>query len=91
MNMFLKRLGGGYIRKAPRHAIHFPAYITSGDQTSRVTCIMHDISEAGARLTIGNRSDIPDQFTLVFSRHCRVVRRVEDEGQIGVEFVTGEA
>lgn len=91
MNMFLKRLGGGYIRKAQRHALHFPAYITAGDPTSRVTCIMHDISEAGARLTVGQRDDIPDHFTLVFARHCRVVRRVEDEGQIGVEFVSGEA
>jgi PilZ domain len=90
MGMFLKRLGSGYIRKAQRHALHFPAYITAGDQSSRVTCIMHDISEAGARLTVGTRHEIPDNFTLVFSRHCRVVRRVEDDGQIGVEFVSGE-
>jgi hypothetical protein len=30
--------------------------------------------------------ELPDRFTLVFSRSCRVVRRTED-GQIGVQFL----
>ena len=87
MGIFPMRLGSRNIRKAPRHALHFPAYITAGDQSWRHTCIMHDLSEGGARLTVGLRNDIPDNFTLVFSRNCRVVRRIEDDGQIGVEFV----
>jgi hypothetical protein len=87
MGIFPMRLGRSDLRKAPRHELHFPAYITVGDQPARHTCIIHDISEGGARLTIGTRDDIPDNFTLIFSRNCRVVRRTEDHSQIAVEFL----
>jgi hypothetical protein len=74
------------LRKSPRHELHFPAYIAIDGQSARQSCIIHDVSEDGARLTVGPRAQIPDSFTLVFSRSCRVVRRTDD-GQIGVEFV----
>lgn len=78
------------LRKSARHELHFPAYIVMDDQSPRQSCIIYDVSEDGARLTIGGRTEIPDSFTLVFSRNCRVVRRTED-GQIGVEFLPAKS
>ena len=79
------------LRKSPRHELHFPAYIALDDQPHRQPCVIHDVSESGARLTIGPRAKIPDSFTLVFSRHCRVVRRAEADGQIGVRFLPSKS
>ena len=87
MGVFPKRLLSSNLRKAPRHALHFAARIETDDQSPHRTCMIHDVSEGGARLTIGLRAEIPDIFTLVFSRNCRVVRRAEDDGQIAVEFL----
>jgi hypothetical protein len=52
---------------------------------SPLNCIICDISARGARLTVGTRNEVPDEFTLVLRRRCRVVRR--SDGQVGVEFV----
>lgn len=87
MSVFPKRAVRVEQRKALRHELHFAAYIAAGDQSAHRPCIIHDVSESGARLTIGLRSEIPDDFTLVFSRKCRVVRRTADDGQIAVEFM----
>jgi hypothetical protein len=87
MSVFAKRSLRPEQRKAARHELHFAAYIATGDQSPHRPCIIHDVSEGGARLTIGLRTEVPDNFTLVFSRSCRVVRRVEDDGQIAVEFL----
>ncbi len=87
MGVFAKRSLRPELRKAPRHELHFAAYIATGDQLPHRPCIIHDVSEGGARLTIGLRTEVPDNFTLVFSRKCRVVRRAEDDGQIAVEFL----
>ena len=86
MDVFPKRSLRSDLRKAPRHQLHFAAYIATGDQLPR-TCMIHDISKGGARLTIGVGTKVPDTFTLVFSRNCRVIRRAEDDGQIAVEFL----
>ena len=88
MGLFTNHLGSKNVRKSPRHALHFPVYIMAADPTWRHSCMLHDLSEGGARLTVGPRNDIPDNFTLVFSRNCRVVRRTD--GQIGVEFISAE-
>jgi len=87
MGVFTKRLLHSDLRKAPRHELHFAAHIETGDQSPHRACIIHDVSEGGARLTIGLRAEIPNSFTLVFSRNCRVVRRAGDDGQIAVEFL----
>jgi hypothetical protein len=87
MSVFFKRLTRSELRNVPRHEIHIAAHIKTSDQSPHLTCMIHDVSEGGARLTIGHQSKIPDIFTLVFSRNCRVVRRVEDDGQIAVEFL----
>ncbi len=87
MGVFPTRLLRSDMRKAPRHQIHFAAHIEIPGQSRHLTCIIHDISEGGARLTVGPRSDIPEVFTLVLTRNCSVVRRAEGEGQIAVEFL----
>ena len=88
MSFLQARSRRGEVRRAVRHALHFPAFLTDGDQMPRRNCIIHDISLNGARLTIGAQANVPDEFTLVFTRTCRVVRRTD--GQVGVEFLSGE-
>jgi hypothetical protein len=90
MGVFPTRLLRSDQRKAQRHQIHIAAHLEIPGKLRHPTCIIHDISEGGARLTVGPRSDIPDVFTLVMTRNCRVVRRAEDEGQLAVEFLPGE-
>jgi hypothetical protein len=87
MGIFSKSLTRSELRKAPRHELHFAAHIESEDQSPHRACMIHDVSEGGARLTIGLRTEVPNIFTLVFSRNCRVVRRAGDDGQIAVEFL----
>jgi len=88
MSLLQRRIARWELRKAERHPVHIPAYVTAGAQ-DRQSCIIHDVSLKGARLTVGSKADLPDEFTLVFTRNCRVVRR--SDGQIGVEFLFSEA
>lgn len=73
------------LRKSPRFDVDYLAQIDLDDRSSPLNCIICDISARGAKLTIGTRYDVPDEFVLNFRRRCRVVRRFD--GQIGVEFV----
>jgi hypothetical protein len=72
-------------RRALRHSLHQFASIDVGNG-SLSSCMISDISETGARLTVGGK--LPDEFTLLLHRRCRVVRR--SDGQIGVKFVSGK-
>lgn len=72
------------LRNSPRHEVQYLAHIDRGDGAPPVNCIICDISAGGAKLTIGSH-DIPDEFTLLFRRHCRVIRR--SDGQVGVQFL----
>lgn len=72
------------LRTAVRHAVHLPAYVVSDDDSAPRYCMIHDISVKGARLTLAEPDTLPETFTLVFSRNCRMVRRAD--GQVGVEF-----
>jgi len=89
MNILQRRIARWELRKAERHPVHIPAYLTVDDQSDHQNCIIHDVSLAGARLTVGSKAELPDEFTLVFTRNCRVVRRMD--GQIGVEFMFSES
>jgi hypothetical protein len=71
-------------RRSPRHELHYPAHLDLGGESLPMSCIIVDISAGGAKLTVGEHH-MPDEFTLVFKRHCRVVRRMD--GQVGVKFV----
>jgi len=88
MSLLQRRIARWELRKAERHPVHIPAYVTAGAQ-DRQSCIIHDVSLKGARLTVGSKADLPDEFTLVFTRNCRVVRR--SDGQIGVEFLFSDS
>ena len=89
MNILQRRVARWELRKAERHPVHIPAYLANEDNSERQNCIIHDLSLVGARLTVAPKTELPDQFTLVFSRNCRVVRRAD--GQIGVEFLFSES
>jgi hypothetical protein len=74
------------LRKSARHEVHYLAQIDLGLDVPTLNCIICDISASGAKLTVGVQHEVPDEFTLVFRRRCRVVRR--DDGQIGVQFIS---
>jgi hypothetical protein len=73
------------LRNSPRYDVHYLAQIEHGGSSAPVSCIICDISGSGAKLTIGEQHQVPDEFTLLLRRRCRVVRR--DDGQLGVQFV----
>ena len=75
------------LRKSPRHEVHYVAQVDFGDNTPLLSCVIANISEIGAKLTIGPHHVVPEEFTLVYRRRCRVVRR--EDGQIAVQFVPG--
>jgi hypothetical protein len=75
-------------RQSPRHDVQYLAQIDPGGGSAPRSCIICDISNGGAKLTIGPLTEVPDEFTLWFRRRCRVVRR--SDGQIGVRFVQGQ-
>lgn len=72
-------------RRSERHDVQYLAQIDAGGATALRSCIICDISNGGAKLTIGSQGEVPEEFTLLFRRRCRVVRRTD--GQIGVQFV----
>jgi len=85
MSFFLKGMSLRDLRKSERHLLHYPAWIDVGDGSTPLSCMIFDVSEGGARLTVGMRAEIPEEFELVFRRRCRVLRRAD--GQIAVTFV----
>jgi len=74
----------GALRKNPRHEVHFLAQLDIGASVP-LDCMISDLSESGAKLTVRDDTAVPDRFTLVLRRHCRVVRRLD--GQLGVQFL----
>jgi hypothetical protein len=87
MGLFQLRDTFRELRNSPRHEIHYLAQIDRDDGSTPLSCIIWDISANGARLTVADEQNIPDEFTLLLRRRCRVVRRYE--GQIGVQFKLG--
>jgi hypothetical protein len=85
MALFAPRDKFRELRNSPRHEIHYLAQIEAEGGAAPVSCIIWDISGSGAKLTIAGNHQVPDEFTLVFRRHCKVIRRYD--GQIGVQFV----
>jgi hypothetical protein len=73
------------MRKTPRFDVDYLAHVDLNDNSPPISCIICDISASGAKLTIGARHEVSDEFTLVFRRRCRVRHRFD--GQIGVEFI----
>ena len=85
MGLFASKDPFRELRKSQRFEIHSLAQIDLGGKAGPISCIISDISASGAKLTIAGEQELPDQFTLLLRRRCRVVRRFD--GQLGVVFV----
>jgi hypothetical protein len=73
-------------RKARRYDVEVEATITVDGPAGEKHCTIHDISQTGAFIEVPE-GEMPDDFTLTFSRRCRVVRRTGDGKKIGVQFL----
>jgi hypothetical protein len=85
-------------RRASRQTANLPAWIEVDNNTLLERCKLLDISGAGARLSLGNIDNLPENFNLYLSRsgqppkQCRIIWRRGNE--VGVEFdipVTADA
>jgi len=78
-------------RKAPRRRLEHRALIVRPDKSIMGTCMMFDISEAGAQLELASADDCPAKFDLIISKHGNVRRRCavvwQSESRVGVKFV----
>ena len=87
MGLFQPRDRLRELRKSPRFEVHYFAQIDFDGLPAPLRCIICDISASGAKLTVAGGQNVPDEFTLILRRRCRVVHRYD--GQIGVHFVQG--
>ncbi len=85
MGLFNKRFRE--LRRSPRHEVQYLAHVDPGGTGSPFNCIICDLSTGGAKLTVTEQHCVPDEFTLIFRRRCRVVHRTD--GQLGIQFVPG--
>ena len=78
-------------RRHARRKVVTTAWLRLKDDTIPFVCVLWDVSEGGARLTVASKAKIPDEFTLTLARDapsgtsCRVVWRLRE--QIGIQFV----
>ena len=69
-----------------------PARIRYHGRRATLPCVVHNLSNTGARITAPNVATMPDEFILLLSsrgdrlRDCRVIWRTKFE--LGVEFVS---
>lgn len=70
--------------------LHLPARIDCGRGTRPLHCIVSDLSETGARMTLAKDTRLPEEFVLILTadgrsrRRCRIVRR--DHLDVNVHF-----
>jgi len=78
-------------RKHDRKHLGYPGWIDLGPGTELIPAQIEDVSDGGAKMTVGNVEAIPDDFLLRLSltaktaRRCAVVRR--SLNGIGVQFI----
>ena len=77
-------------RKTRRRRVLEIGLIRFGDMPMGWSCVVRNLSEAGAALDIGSQLSIPDQFTLLVLPQkkiysCAVIWR--KERRIGVQFI----
>ena len=89
---FLDRFGNGRERRRHvRREVITTAWLRFADSTVPHVCVLSDVSERGARLSVTDMDVVPTEFTLLLERNapsgtsCRVVWRSGD--QIGLEFI----
>ncbi len=86
MGRFQTVLAARERRKARRYGVEINALIKADDETAERHCMIHDISQTGALISVDDGDSLKD-FTLTVPRRCRVVRRNKDGSKIGVEFL----
>ena len=74
-------------RRHVRIPSHKPAVITKG--TMQITCVIRDLSEGGAGLSVAGANDVPEHFILTVQgeqegRACTV--RWRESTRLGVSF-----
>ncbi|MEQ1768632.1 MAG: PilZ domain-containing protein [Devosia sp.] len=65
-------------RRDNRRKVLKGAFISFNAGRSTLNCVVRNVSDSGALLTMANSIGVPDQFDLLFGdekRHCVVVRR----------------
>ncbi|TPQ35897.1 PilZ domain-containing protein [Bradyrhizobium guangdongense] len=78
-------------RKHPRVEIEELAYVSSGG--SVMSCVVRNISAAGAAIDVDNPAFVPQRFLLVLAKdssvhECRVIWI--EKNRIGLAFVEGK-
>jgi hypothetical protein len=73
-------------RGAFRYDVRVRAEITGDPGAPHLECVIRDVSQTGAQIEV-EEGEVPDDFTIVFARQCRVIRRSKDGRKIGVEFL----
>jgi len=86
MGRFQTVLAARERRRARRYDVQVKALITTDDDSAGLDCMIHDISQTGAFISVENAGELQD-FTLTVSRRCRVVRRNAEGTKVGVEFL----
>ncbi len=80
------------LRRKPRKLLHCPAKIDLGGGAP-LPCLLWGVSESGARITVGDPTAPPEDFTLLLAdesrRLCRIIWRGEQ--QIGVRYIDAPA
>ena len=73
-------------RKSHRYDVLVNASISVDNESMPIRCMIHDISQTGALIELENAENL-DNFTLTFTRECRIVRRNVRGKKVGVEFL----
>jgi hypothetical protein len=76
-------------RQYTRYQANIPAKIDPGCGSVLQECVLTNISQGGARITIEAPEKLPDQFVVVLApsvhRDCKIIWR--SDSQVGIEFV----
>ncbi len=68
-------------RQETRRNVSIPSYIHLPEQRKRIRCLVTDLSQHGAAISVENADQLPDDFVLLLAasedmrRDCKVVRR----------------
>ena len=64
MGLFQPRYPFRELRKSPRHEIHYLAHIDVEGRPAPLSCIIWDISGNGAKLTVADEQNVPDESSV---------------------------
>ena len=79
-------------RKSRRHGVIHTAWVRTATDPLPTVCVLWDVSEGGARLSVAQPEALPDTITITLKRDatagtvCRIAWRNRE--QIGIEFVS---